>query len=113
MKTLTLEQRTENKKIYDDYKEKYKILVDTNYPKLSTTQKNAMTYILIADSLTAEEMKDEDSPLQTFSFNTQKIENNLILTSQSSATLKVLQRKGLIEIITDGGRDIDCIKVIK
>lgn len=109
---MTREEREQVTKEYHAYTEKYKNIVEEKYSKLSPTQKRAMTYILIADSLTAEQMK-EHKVYSMFSTVTQKVENDLILTQESSATLRALEKKGIIQIIHDGKLSVDTIKLIK
>jgi DNA-binding MarR family transcriptional regulator len=104
----------ESHDIIKEYINKYKAIVEEKYPKLSHTQKLAITKILIADSLTQEQMKRE-SIFSIFCMYpyAKKIDDDIILTHESSVTLKALAKKGLIEIVKDGKDRTDRIKLIK
>jgi hypothetical protein len=110
-----LQKRKADQAARVDYYNKYKAVAETDarYKGLSAAQQKLLTAILIADSLTADQMRD-DPIYKNFSIGAaQKVEDEVIITTASSATLKALAKKGIIEILDDGGMYTDRIKFIR
>lgn len=110
---ISMKEMLKNKSMYNDYKQRYQLIVENQYPKLSKRQKKAMMYILIADSLTADQMKN-DPVYSLFSYGwAQKLDDNTILVNAHSLIIRALERKGLIKFIKEGKFDTGRIQLTK
>jgi DNA-binding PadR family transcriptional regulator len=58
-----------------------------------------------------EDLKSEYQAIHIEDYNNRL--NNITLTSANSSTLRALEKKGYIEIIRDGKKDYDIVKVLQ